>query len=99
MTFLKKFGEAILKGISIVTGFAPIASALYPGQAGVIQTVSNDLAQVASIIVQTEALGQALGLSGLQKLQAAVPLVEQIVLQSSVLVGHKIENEALFKQA
>jgi hypothetical protein len=99
MTFLKKFGEAVLKGIAIVSGFAPIATALYPGQAGLIQTVSNDLAQVANIIVQSEALGQALSLNGLQKLQASVGPVEQVILQSSLLVGHKIANEALFKQA
>jgi transcription antitermination factor NusA-like protein len=99
MTFLKKFGEAVLKGIAIVTGFAPMAQAMFPGQSSVIQTVSADLAQIANIIVQTEALGQAIGLSGMDKIKAVVGPVEQIVLQSSLMVGHKIENEALFKQA
>ena len=97
MKFLTKLGQILLKGIEIYAGFAPIAQASFPGIAGPIATVSNDLSQIANIIVQVEAMGQALQLPGVNKLIAAVPSVEQIILQSTLLVNHKIANPELFK--
>ncbi len=96
MKFLTKFGQAFLKGIQIVTGFAPLAASVAPNEAGVIQTVSQDLTQIAHIITQVVVIGQALSLPGPQKLTAAAPLIAQVLLQSSMLAGHKINDEALF---
>ena len=98
MTFLKKFGLAILKGIAIVSGVAPTISQQIPSSAGPIQTISKDLTQIAQIIASIEAVGAALGLPGTQKLTAAAPQVAQIILQSTLLVNHKIANSALFNQ-
>ena len=98
MKFLTKLGQIILKGVEIWAGFAPLVQTAFPNQAGTIQTVSNDLAQIANIVVETEAVGQALGLAGNQKLQAATPSVAQIILSSSMLANHKIANPDLFKQ-
>lgn len=98
MGLLKKIGIILLKASEVIAGFAPIASMAYPNQAGTIQTISNDSAQIANIIQQVEAVGQTLSLPGAQKLQAATPLVAQIILQSSVLANHKIANPDLFKQ-
>lgn len=98
-TWLKKVGEIILKGVEIVSGIAPIVSASLPGSAGTVQVVSQDLAQIATVIQEVEVMGQALKQPGPQKLTAAAPLVAQIVLQSSILAGRSIANEALFTQA
>lgn len=98
MTFLKKLGQILLNGLEIVSGIMPILKTAYPGAAGEVQTVSNDLAQVAQIIVQVEAAGQAIQAPGAQKLTMAVGPVSQIVLQSSLLVGHQIANPTLFTQ-
>jgi hypothetical protein len=94
MTFLSKLGAALLKGIGIVSGLLPIVSQAFPG--GVINTVSKDLSQIAEIITSVEAAGQALQLAGDKKLEAAAPLVAQVILQSSMLVNNKIKDPALF---
>jgi hypothetical protein len=99
MSFLKKLGSIILKVSEIVIGFGPAAAMLIPGTKDdkIIQTISVDLAQIAQIIAQVEVFGQALSLPGAQKLQAAAPAVAQVVLQSSIMVNHKIANPALFQ--
>jgi hypothetical protein len=99
VTFLKTLGSIILKATQIVLGFAPIAQSAFPSQAGTIQTVEDKLQQIANIIVQTEAIGQALTLTGAQKLTAAAPLVAQEILSSSLLVGHQIADAAKFQTA
>lgn len=96
MTLLKKIGDFIVRGIQILAGFSPIAQAALPNQTGIIQTVSQDLAQVANIIVTAEAMGTALGQPGSMKLVMATPMVAQIILQSSILAGHKVANGPLF---
>lgn len=96
MRFLKKFGSIALQVTQAAIGLAPLAQKIYPGAAGEIAVVSQDLAQVAGIILQVEAVGQALTLSGPQKLQAAVPLVSQVILQSALLANHKIDDAAKF---
>jgi len=98
VTFLKKVGQIILQGEQIFTGFAPVIQAAYPKSSPVIQTVSKDLVQIASVITDTEAFGQALSLPGAQKLTASVGPVSQIILDSSLLVGKQIANQALFQQ-
>lgn len=98
LTFLKKAGQIILEGAQIFTGFAPMVSAAYPKSAGAITTISKDLSQVADAVVQAEAIGQALNLPGAQKLQAATPLVAQIIIDSSILVGKQVAQPELFKQ-
>jgi hypothetical protein len=97
MKFLSKLGAIILKMTEIVAGFAPLAAYTMPSQAANIQVVSTDLAAIASIITNVEAVGQALTLAGPQKLQAAAPLVAQVLLQSSLLANHKIAQPELFK--
>lgn len=98
--FLKTFGKVVLKGIAIINGFAPTAKALIPGDKDdrIIDIVSQDLAQIADIITTTEAIGQTLNLPGTQKLDAAAPLVAQVILKSAVLANHQIANPSLFSQ-
>ena len=98
VTFLKKAGTIILEGAQIFTGFAPLITATYPKSAGAVTTISKDLAQVASVITDVEAFGQALSLTGAQKLQAAAGPVSQVILDSSLLVGKQVANPALFKE-
>lgn len=98
MKFLTKLGQILNTATQIALGFEPIAKMAYPGHDGVINTVSNDIAEMAGIVVQTEVLGQALKLPGPDKLKAAAPLVAQIVLRSSIVANHKIANPALFQQ-
>jgi len=98
VTFLKKAGAIILQGVEIFSGIAPILTSKIPNSSGAIQTVSKDLAQVAGVIMDVEAFGQALGLAGPQKLTAAAGPVSQIILDSSLLAGKQINDPVLFKQ-
>jgi len=98
MTFLKTLGAILVKGLQIAIGFAPVAQAAFPQASVAIQAVEDKLQKIAGIIVQTEAIGQALQLPGAQKLTAAAPLVAQEILSSSILVGHVIANPTLFQQ-
>lgn len=97
MRFLTILGQILLKGTAIFAGFSPLAQAAFPGQAGTIQTVSKDLSQIADIIAQVEAAGQALKLPGDQKLAMATPMVAQIIISSAMLANHQIADPALFQ--
>lgn len=99
MNFLKKFGLAMLKVTQIVTGLGPIVAAAVPQTAGVVTAVTGDLQLLAGEIATVEAIGQALSIPGAQKATAAAPLIAQIVLQSTLMVGKHIADEALFTKA
>lgn len=104
MSFLKKLGLTLVTVASDVLGLAPFVSPLITGLLGsnpkaqaVASTVINDFSKVGQVVVQTEAILQGAG-NGAQKLQAATPLVAQIIKTSELLAGKKIANEALFIQ-
>lgn len=98
MKFLTRIGAIILKGIEIYAGFAPIIQTAFPGFQDKVQVLSNDLVEIANIIVQVESFGQALAIPGPQKLIAATPAVSQIILRSAILANHSIADPILFKQ-
>lgn len=98
MKFLSKLGQIVVKGLQIITGLQPVVSSVNPQIGATIQTVSVDLAQIGDIIVNVEAVGQALGIAGPDKLRAAAPQVAQIILKSAMLANHQIADGALFTQ-
>lgn len=97
MSFLKKLGEVVLKGIALFTGISPYLQAAIPGQAANIVKASDDLTKIGGIVISIEQIAAALQLSGPDKLKAAGPLVSQIILQSDLVVGHKIKDAAKFQ--
>ena len=100
MTFLKKLGSILAQGIALATGVWPLVSGLFGSNTKAQQVgtqVVNDLTSIGQVVVQAEALIQTPG-SGAAKLQAAAPLVANIVKTSELVSGHKIANEALFIQ-
>lgn len=98
MKFLTKVGQIINRGLQILGLFQPIAQQIDPKAGQVVQVVSTDLAQAAGVITDAEAFGQALALKGPDKLKAAVGPMTQIILQSALLVNHKIGDPVLFAQ-
>ena len=99
MNFLKKFGSIVLKLTEIVAGVAPTVVKDFPGASGVVQIISKDLAEIGNVIGQVEVIGQVLGTVGADKLKAAVPLVTQVILSSSLMAGKKIADPAKFQAA
>lgn len=98
MKFLSKLAQIFAKGLQIVGLFGPVVQQVLPNSAGVVETVSQDLSQIASVVVDIEQAGVALQLKGPDKLKAAAPLVADIILKSTLLVNHKIANPDLFNQ-
>jgi len=98
MGFLKKLGSIALKVTSLAVGFEPLVRAsLSSGQDGKAELVFDRLEQVRDIIIQAEVFGQALSLTGANKLEAAAPAVANLILQSTIMSGRKIDNPDLFR--
>lgn len=98
MTFLQKLGTILAKTLQIVIGFAPAIQAAIPQASGPLAVLQDKLQRIADLVVQAEAIGQALGIAGPDKLKGITPLIAQEILSSSLLVGHVITNQALFLQ-
>lgn len=100
MTFLKKLGQILAKGLAIAVGVGPlIVPFLGSGKsAQVAGTVVNDLTAIGQRVLEIETAIQTPG-SGAQKLQAAIPLVTNIIKTSELVSGKKIANEELFNKA
>lgn len=102
MSFLKKFGKVLVKGLGIVLGFGPVVGQLIPGDKDdrVIAKVTDTLDQMSNIVLITE--GMLAGIkkaTGLDKLNAATPFVEQIIRRSELMSGKEIMDEAKFTAA
>lgn len=99
MNWLKLIGIGIREGVKIFTGFSPVAKAMLTDRGDkVIDKIEDSLNQAALIVVQVEAIGVALSLSGDQKLTAASPLITQLILKSDLMLGKKIDNPTLFAE-
>jgi len=98
MGFLKKFASIALKVTSLAIGFEPMIRGAIPGDDGKTELVFDRLEQVRDIILQVEVFGQAISLPGAQKLEAAAPAVANLILQSSIMAGRKIDDPEMFKQ-
>ena len=99
MTFLKKLGQILAKAAAVAAGIYPIVQPLLGSGkvAQVATTAVNDFTLMVNQIVTIETALQ--GVPGIQKLQAAIPLIANVIKTSEVVVGKKIQNEELFTKA
>lgn len=98
MKFLSVLSKAFQIGLQIFTGFQTQITAAVPGTTNVVQTISQDLTEIAGVIVDVEQMSIALALKGPDKLKAAAPLVADIILKSTLLANHKVADAVLFQQ-
>ena len=101
-SFLKNLGSSLVKVVAIESGVGPIIEPfLGSGKPATVATSAvNDLTSTGQVVLQIEtAFAAVTGSTGAQKLQAAIPLVSNIIKTSELVVGKKIANEALFTQA
>lgn len=96
MKFLSQIGKAILTGAGYVARFEGLIPASVSNSVPGLVKIEDDISKIANIIIDVEAMGQALSITGPDKLKAAGPLVSQIILKSSILVNHEIADQALF---
>lgn len=97
LTFLKKLGQILLNVAGVATGIGPIISPFIGSSASkVITTGTNDLTSIAQLVVTVETAFAASGGTGVDKLKALIPLVQNIVKTSEVVSGKKIADDVLF---
>jgi len=94
MKFLSVLGKILVTGSKIVTGLGP----MLPIPQSTAIRLQDTLAKIAEIVVSVEAFGTILNTPGPEKLRAASPLVGQIILQSDLLTGKKIDDPVLFQK-
>lgn len=92
MKFLSKLGSIIAKVTAVATGLSP----LFPQYDKETEKVVDTLNGVAAIVMNVEVFGTVLGTPGADKLKAASPLVAQIIMQSDMMTGKKINDKVLF---
>lgn len=97
MGWLKKVGIIVGKTAEMLVLGGPIISSLIPGKKddAAIAVAQSVLGQAIQVIVQVEAIGAALNLSGADKLKAASGPVQEIILQ--FLKGRKIKDVVKFR--
>ena len=96
MTFLKKFASIMITVGKYAGLISPAAQVMFPGHAGKIEGVADDLAEVAGVVVTIEAIGQSAGWPGPDKLRYAAPLVANVITKSALLIDKKIDDPDLF---
>lgn len=97
-TFLSKLGNFLATAVALATGIGPLVNPFLGGKYSSIEaTVTNDLTQMAQVVISAEAFLQGDG-SGATKLARATPVVLQILRTSQAFDGKKIANEALAEQ-
>ena len=99
MSFLKKIGGAILKGLAYASGIMPIVQQSLQPVLTQFPTAANIFEKINSAIQDVEVIGQATQTPGPNRLALAVPLVSAALLKYTNDLGHKIKDEALFQKA
>lgn len=96
MSFLKRVGGLILKGLAIAKGLLPYVEEAVvtaaPQTIGIFEIINSS-------IQDAEVIGQALGKPGPEKFQIALPLVGADLLKYTKDLGHKVKDESLFNKA
>lgn len=98
MGWLKKVGVILGKTAEFMVFGGPLISSLIPGKRDdqIIAIAQSVIGQAIQVVVQVEAIGAALALTGAQKLTAAVGPISEILLQ--FLKGRKIKDVVQFRQ-
>lgn len=102
MTFLKKAGVALVNAASFVELGYPILGKLVPkGAQSAVGTAVTDLEQFASAVTTIEEVSNSVpsGLTGEQKLVAVLPGIARAVGGSSIMLGKKVQDTALYQKA
>lgn len=99
MNLLTKIGQVAMKGLAILSGYGGLASALVPQASGAIQKVTSELSLFAGVVGDVQAFGEVAQIHGPDKLKMAAVKIEQVILDSAFMAGHKIADPALFKKA
>lgn len=100
MSWLKKLGSVFTAVGQELPYIGPILAAVIPGTKddAIIAAVQADFAQATSVVANVEAFGQALSISGPDKLKAAAGPMAKVLLASSSFAGKKIKDPVLFQQ-
>lgn len=100
MKFLSKFAQVALRVVGLVSGIGGTFQTLGIGGtvgATIEGRIVDSSVQIGGIIQQIELAGAAVAAGGPDKLKMALPSIQQVILSSAALSGHKVANPDLFK--
>ena len=99
MGLLTKIAQIAAKIVIGIDTFGPLAKSVANDKYDrYIDVVADYTTKAADVVVQAEIFGNALALSGQDKLKAATPAMAQLILKSDLMVGQKIKNPVLFEK-
>jgi hypothetical protein len=99
MSFLKKLGMVLGNVAGIVAGVGPVASMLFPQQAGQIEQGIGIFRQILAIVQQVEIIGNTITLSGPDKLKIAIAQIGALIRMTDMVKTNKIKDPVLFEKA
>lgn len=100
MGWLKRIAQVATGLATGVDIFAPMAKAVLPDAGDrIVDRLDDFSTRIATVVVNSEVVGNALALSGEDKLKAAVPAMTNVFLQSQALRGRKVKDEVKFRAA
>ncbi len=84
----------------IITGYGAIFTQFTPTKKDdiIVTKIGDSSAQIASIILRMQALGEKLKLTGPQKLDGALMEIRALIMQSEALVGTEVVDETLMTE-
>lgn len=98
MSWLKKFGQAALKAVGVVSGFAPLINQVLPDKA--VKPFNDVFGRIAAAVQVAEVVVGAIqgpdAKGGADKLKAVAALTRQIIQASELVAGKEIADEVLF---
>lgn len=98
MGWLKRVGQIALQIVVGIDTFGPMIKAIASDRVDrVVDVVGDKTRQFVQVIAHAEMFGQALGLTGADKLTAATPAMAQVILSSDAMIGRKIKDPEKFK--
>lgn len=107
MSFLKDFGNGVVKALTIaekianpVEGIAAVIGGLVnsadPKAPPVVSVVQSDIAKFFAVVQNAEAMGAAIQAAGPDKLKMAAPQIAQHVLDIVDQLGFKVKDKDRF---
>lgn len=99
--FLKKLGMVLAKGLGAVSGLdaiKPFIPAKFKAYVDRFESpVVDTMKDLQDLIVTIEAVGVSTGMGGPQKFAAIAPLAANVIAQSSLVAGHPVADENMYK--
>lgn len=100
---MEKIAQGLGAGLQLMGVFSPVVQSFAPQSAAVITRVEDAITQVGRVVISAQSFATVLsdkGITGADRARASGPAVAQILLQTELFAGKKVDaaNQAAFLQ-